>query len=131
MNKKLLILDFILLNLQISIGLILSFSTIKYFYIGEGYIGYIWAVVIICNILFIIFMKFQKVLTLKNFIIISLSASLVGFFTQISNKPTANISLENFVYMYIGSIFVLYLIISSPISLIIECIYKKRFLKAR
>ena len=124
--KNLTLLGWCLLNIQLIIGFTYSYNFLHRHVIMHNVLPFI-LLVFICSNLFFHVVKFIKLYSLRAFIVIICSASLMAILIIIINEKGITLTkgniinlVESLFILMLGSIFQLLLFITAPVSLIIE-----------
>lgn len=134
--KNLTLLGWSLLNIQLIIGFTYSYDFLHRHVIMYNVLPFILLVFICSNLLFHI-LKFIKLYSLRAFIVIICSASLMAILIIIINKKGVPLTKGNIInlveplfILMLGSIFQLLLFITTPVSLIIELFARLKLKKS-
>ena len=124
--KNLALLGWCLLNIQLIVGFTYSYDFLHRHIIINNVLPFILLVFIFSNLLFHI-LQFIKLYSLRAFIVIICSASLMAILIITVNEKGVALTKDNIInlveslfILMLGSIFQLLLVITTPVTVVIE-----------
>lgn len=123
--------DITALNLQLLFGFVFSYDYLTRHVIVSKVWLFVFLVFLLSNAFSILFIRFKRLIALKNFLIISIGLWFLSYFFYLENWPKSTFDLVGLgmLYLYISSI--LYLHITTPIVFAFEYVFKKKELLDR
>lgn len=116
----------IVLNIQLLIGLVYSYSYFHRHLIVDKVLLFCVAVIALSNLLFFLFNKI-KYFSIRSFLSIQISSGLLTVLFTIWNRDSVQFELMDFVIILLFLVLRLLLFITTPIAMLIEAYlrYKK------